>query len=118
MKMGNSILRKVIAAGALALAGGLALFSGAADFETQRREMLDKVGPFIYNTDGCDMYYYPCNKPVTPEAFKALRLDFARRTNVRTVSYCPVSSGFGFFTVPGVGEFAERDIQWGWRTGM
>ena len=108
MKMGNSILRKVIAAVALVSFGGLALSSDAADFETQRREMLDRIGPFIYNTDGCDMYYYPCNKPVTPEAFKALRLDFARRTNVRTVSYCPVSSGFGFFTVPGVGEFNDR----------
>ena len=76
-----------------------------ADFEARRTAMLDRIGPFVYNTDGCEMFYYPSNQPITAAAFQRLRHDYAKDTAVRTVSYCPLSSGFGYFTVPGVGEY-------------
>ena len=93
---------------------GLGLFAAGCEFhdpvafEAKRQAMLDRIGPFIYNTDGCEMFYYPGNKPITKEAFWSLRHDYAKGTAIRTVSYCPLSSGFGFFVVPGVGEFNTR----------
>lgn len=65
----------------------------------------------IYNTDGCDLYLYPDGKPITEEAFCAERLDFARSANVGTVSYCPQSSGFGYFTCSKAGDWMTNDVR-------
>ncbi len=92
----------VLALAALALAG---CGKPAREADAKRQALLDKIGPFIYNTDGCEMFYYPSNQPISTAAFKALRLDHAKGTAIRTVSYCPLSSGFGYFVVPGVGEY-------------
>ena len=62
-------------------------------------------GPVIYNTDGCDMLDYPVGDPITYEGFVAQRL--ARDipgSGVTAVGYCPVSSGFGFFTALKMGD--------------
>ena len=87
---------------------------GKDTFEDERKAMLDRIGPFIYNTDGCEMFYYPGNKPITKEAFWSLRHDYAKGTKIRTVSYCPGGCGFGFFIVPGVGEFNTRSCDASW----
>ena len=65
----------------------------------------------IYNTDGCDLYLYPDEKPITEEAFCAERLDFARSANVGTVSYCPQSSGFGYFTCSKAGDWMTNELR-------
>ncbi|HOE61782.1 MAG TPA: alpha/beta hydrolase family protein [Candidatus Latescibacteria bacterium] len=63
------------------------------------------LGPVVYNTDGCDMLDYPVGDPITYEGFVAQRL--ARDipgSGVSAVGYCPVSSGFGFFTALKMGD--------------
>ena len=99
----NSVM--VLCAGALLAAGVSGCGDDGRNREAKRQALLDRVGPFIYNTDGCEMFYYPSNQPITTAAFKALRLDYAKNTAIRTVSYCPLSSGFGYFVVPDVGEY-------------
>lgn len=82
----------------------------ADDFEGMRRSMLDRPRTLVYNTDGCDMLYYPDGRPETPEEFKKVRLAYTKGTKIRTVSYCPVSAGFGHFTCPGVGDCLTNDM--------
>ena len=104
-------MKKLLIAAALGLFAAGCRFHDEAAFEAKRQAMLDRIGPFIYNTDGCEMFYYPGNQPITKEAFWSLRHDHAKGTAIRTVSYCPLSSGFGFFVVPGVGEFNTRSYE-------
>ena len=80
-------------------------------------DVLD-LGPVFYNTDGCDMLHYPIGDPITREAFLAQRL--ARdvpESAVTAVGYCPISSGFGFFTALKVGDTLLRPLPAGsrWR---
>ena len=64
----------------------------------------------IYNTDGCDVLYWPDGLPETPENFWNRRLRQALGTGVKTVSYCPVSAGFGRFACRFAGEPATNDV--------
>lgn len=75
-----------------------------AIWEAKRAAAVDRVRPLVYNTDGCDMLYWPSNLPVSVENFTGRRLVYTKGTHVTTVSYCPQSAGFGHFTCRKAGE--------------
>ena len=73
-------------------------------WEAQRRAALDHMRTFVYNTDGCDILYWPTNQPVSVAAFTDRRLKYALNSRIAVVSYCPQSAGFGHFTCRKAGE--------------
>lgn len=52
----------------------------------------------VFNNDGCDCLYFPNNEQLTVEKFLERRTTPLAGTQVDTISYCTISSGFGFFT--------------------
>ena len=70
----------------------------------RRAEALARPRTFVYNTDGNDAHNWPSNLPVTVENFTGRRLVHALGTRITTVSYCPLSSGFGRLTCRKAGE--------------
>ena len=86
------------------------LKEGADSFELARSSAIARDRPVVYNTDGCDMLYYPTNLPVSAAGFRSLRLDFVKGTTVGTVSYCPVSSGFAHLTTLKAGDLLSGSI--------
>ena len=74
------------------------------DWEAQRKDALDQMRTFVYNTDGCDILYWPTNQPVSVAAFTDRRLKYALNSRIAVVSYCPQSAGFGHFTCRKAGE--------------
>ena len=64
-----------------------------------REQALNRGREVIYNNDGCDSYLYPRNKlPFTIEKFLQLRTAPLKKSHVKTISYCTLSSSFGQFT--------------------
>ena len=86
------------------------LAKGDVVFESKRKMLLDRPRDVIWNTDGCDMLYYPNGLPIDESAFCSLRLAKTRGTTVDSLSYCPVSSGFGAFTAAKAGEFMTNSL--------
>ena len=70
----------------------------------RRAEALARPRTFVYNTDGNDAHNWPSNLPVTVENFTGRRLVHALGTRITTISYCPLSSGFGRLTCRKAGE--------------
>ena len=56
------------------------------------------------DNDGNDIVYYDRARPVTEQAFIDSRIGSVAKTRAETMIYCPWSSGFGRFTVPGIGD--------------
>ena len=83
---------------------GCSLLTDDDDFAAKRKDLLEQPRAIVYNTDGCDVLYWPTNKPVSVEAFKDVRLKYVLGTRIGTVSYCPQSAGFGHFTCRKAGE--------------
>lgn len=82
----------------LLLTVALPLFANSS-WESLRRAALERRRMVIYNTDGCDAgVYFPRNLAATPENFLSRRLIHVRGSQVDSVFYCPISSGFGNFT--------------------
>ncbi|MBR4674145.1 MAG: hypothetical protein IKP00_06725 [Victivallales bacterium] len=71
-----------------------------ANWEAMKRAARERPREVIYNTDGCDALYYPNDLAVTPENFKSRRLVFTEGTEVASLLYCPVTSGFCHVTLP------------------
>ena len=70
----------------------------------KRAAAVNRPRAVVYNTDGCDMLYYPSNLAVTAGNFTSRRLVRALGTPITTISYCPQSAGFGHFTCRKAGE--------------
>ena len=96
----------LIAVGAVALLAGCQGDRLAAE----RAELVKRIGPVIYDTDGCDMVYYRKGAPITEEDFYARRLNSCLGTSVDTIVYCPLSSGFCFMTTRKAGDFMNRSF--------
>lgn len=79
-------------------------------FEDLRKAALERPRPVVYNTDGCDMLYYPTNLALSAEGFCSLRLDWVKGTTIGTVSYCPLSSGFAHFTALKAGDLLSGSV--------
>ena len=52
----------------------------------------------IANNDGCDCLYYPKDQEVTAAAFLDRRTTALAGTQISTIAYCSISSGFSNFT--------------------
>jgi hypothetical protein len=75
------------------------------------RQALANRRRVVFNNDGCDALYYPEKWNATPEAFLKLRTSPLAGSQVTTVSYCTISSGFGLFTHnTKVGQILTWDI--------
>lgn len=89
----------------------LVLLTGCDDeWEARRSAAVNRPRGVVYNTDGCDMLYWPSNLPVSVGNFMDRRLKFALGTRITTVSYCPQSAGFGHFTCRKAGEPFVADV--------
>ena len=88
------------------LAGTFGFCGSSTDdaWAKRRTEALARPRTFVYNTDGNDAHNWPSNLPVTVENFTGRRLVHALGTRITTVSYCPLSSGFGRLPCRKAGE--------------
>lgn len=104
-KMGG-ILVSCALAQAVGVSGYAQQGPSAADaaWAAKRAAAVNRPRPLVYNTDGCDMLYWPSNLPVSVGNFTGRRLAYAPGTFISTVSYCPQSAGFGHFTCRRAGE--------------
>ena len=68
------------------------------EWEHAKKQAINRKRQIIYNTDGCDALYFPRDLPATKDNFIAQRLIHAIGSKIDTISYCPVSSGFGYLT--------------------
>jgi hypothetical protein len=64
----------------------------------QRHELAFKRRGIIMNNDGCDVLYHPKDQPLSTAAFLEQRTTALAGTQVGTIAYCTISSGFSFFT--------------------
>lgn len=69
-----------------------------AELRAARAEMAARPRRLIANNDGCDALYFPKDKEPTAKNFIDWRTAVLAGSQVGTVSYCSISSGFGFFT--------------------
>ena len=89
----------------------LTLFTGCdEDWEVRRSAAVNRARGVVYNTDGCDMLYWPSNLPVSVGNFADRRLKFVLGTHITTISYCPQSAGFGHFTCRKAGDPLIADV--------
>ena len=68
------------------------------ELRTERRALAFHKRGIIGNNDGCDVLYFPKNQTLTPKSFLDQRTTALANTQVGTVAYCTISSGFSFFT--------------------
>lgn len=86
---------------AVSLADGLAqnaAMRSLDDLRAARAKLAAKPRRLIANNDGCDALYFPKDKEPTAKNFIDRRTAVLAGSQVGTVSYCSISSGFGFFT--------------------
>lgn len=77
----------------------------------QRRELRHRQRRIILNNDGCDCLYFPADKEPTPANFLALRTSPLAGSQVDTVFYCTISSGFSNFTHrTAIGSILTRQV--------
>jgi hypothetical protein len=63
-----------------------------------RQQLAHRQRRVIFNNDGCDALYLPKGEELTIEKFLAKRTSPLVGSQVDTISYCTISSGFSFFT--------------------
>ncbi len=66
--------------------------------QAARQSVLQQRRRIIMNNDGCDCLYFPKDENVTAAAFLDKRTTALAGTQVDTIAYCSISSGFSFFT--------------------
>lgn len=67
-------------------------------FVRQRREMAHHQRRIIFNNDGNEIIYYPEKLPLTVESVLEQRTSPLLGSQVDAIFYCPISSGFSYFT--------------------
>lgn len=87
----------------MVLIGSAALSNAAGpvnkmDFEKMRTDMLNRQRRIILNNDGNDVIFYPADKEVNAETFLEKRTSPLADSQVDSIFYCTISSGFGNFT--------------------
>lgn len=89
---------------ACAFLAGLAAADPAPDspglraLRETRKELAHRQRRIIFNNDGCDALYLPKTEQLKVETFLDKRTTPLKGTQVDTISYCTISSGFSFFT--------------------
>ena len=81
------------------VAAGMAMAQMSdVEWRQAREKMLSRKCEVIYNNDGNEPYLWPTNQPFSIAAFLDMRTTPVLGSQVDSVYYCPVSSGFGFLT--------------------
>lgn len=88
----------VIQQGVLAAEPAAARTMGLEQLRAERKQLAHRQRRLIFNNDGCDCLYFPKDKPATAENLLALRTSDLAGTQVDSIFYCTISSGFSFFT--------------------
>ena len=68
------------------------------ELRQKRKELVQRKRRIIMNNDGCDVLYSPKSEKVTIENFLAKRTTPLAGSQVDTIAYCSISSGFSHFT--------------------
>jgi len=63
-----------------------------------RMQLAHRRRRILFNNDGCDALYFPRDRNATPENFLAMRTSPLAGSQVDTIAYCTISSGFSNFT--------------------
>lgn len=92
-RIGAFLLATALAANAAA-----APLSNLKELRAERARLANQPRRLIMNNDGCDCLYFPRNLEATPENFLKLRTTNLAGTQVDSIAYCSISSGFGQFT--------------------
>ena len=106
MNVARNVYLVAVASAFTVLAGPFGFCNSSPDdvWAARRAEALARPRAFVYNTDGNDAHNWPSNLPVTVGNFTGRRLVHALGTRITTISYCPLSSGFGRLTCRKAGE--------------
>lgn len=68
------------------------------ELRAARAELEARPRRLIANNDGCDALYFPRDTAPSAQGFLDLRTSSLAGSQVGTISYCTISSGFGHFT--------------------
>jgi hypothetical protein len=63
-----------------------------------RKQLARQPRRIIFNNDGCDVLYFPGKLTTTPENLLGLRTTPLVESQVDSIAYCSISSGFSYFT--------------------
>ncbi|MBT3379948.1 MAG: hypothetical protein HN742_03055 [Lentisphaerae bacterium] len=81
------------------------------EHRAERARLARRPHRLVFNNDGCDAAYYPAKREPTPTGFLDTRTTPLPGTQVDTLSYCTISSGFSLFTHnTKVGEVLDHDL--------
>ena len=105
-RMAGTASRLLLAAGASVLAASAVsaqapVGEGKLSLEQlreTRRELAHRPRRIIANNDGCDALYFPRDAEANVENFLAQRTTGLVGSQVDTIAYCTISSGFSHFT--------------------
>lgn len=64
----------------------------------QRKHAAHRQRRIIFNNDGNEVFLFPADKKVTPEAVLAMRTSPLADSQVDAIFYCTISAGFGLFS--------------------
>ena len=90
----------------IALAMGWGIFAADDEWEAKRAAALNRSRRVLWNNDGCDLWYYPKDLPVTIENAKK-RLHWGvdiSKSKIDTLCYNPLATGYLFTTATKAGE--------------
>lgn len=104
--MAEAVSRLLLAAGALVVVASTVsaqppVGEGKLSLEQlreMRRELAHRQRRIIANNDGCDALYFPRDAEANVESFLAQRTTGLVDSQVGTIAYCTISSGFSYFT--------------------
>ncbi|MCE5238983.1 family 10 glycosylhydrolase [bacterium] len=82
----------------LCLAGGVLAQAAPDAFVAKRHELAHRQRRIILNDDGNVVIYYPKSLPLTAENVLVQRTSPLLGSQVDSLFYCPISSGFSYFT--------------------
>jgi len=82
-----------------------------AEHRAARARLARRPNRLMFNNDGCDAAYFPAKLEPTAENFLAIRTTPLIKTQVDTLSYCTISSGFSLFTHnTKIGQVLDYDL--------
>ena len=96
--MNSKMLLHLITAVTLTSLSALAGDISDSQWEKLKQQALERKRRIVYNTDGCDAVYFPRDLQASKDNFIKQRLIYALGSKIDTISYCPLSSGFGYLT--------------------
>ena len=80
-------------------------------YRADRERLARSAHRVLFDNDGCDAAYYPSDRAVTPQGLLDIRTTPLIDSQVDTLCYCTISSGFSLFTHnTKVGQILDYDL--------